>query len=177
MSNDSCQSSAGASKWTDSGSVKTPHAKSTDNIIILRALHKMMRPTESDWLIDHVLFETGARRARSGRCHLDRCCCRFMLTGYAFPVWFVPSGKERFTGCDSWSSPLPTRCGKSNHINHQSTSAEEISKWNGMELRAKVPTYTVTTVIHCINLKTQQTTQTIVNLCHTQIFWTLIPTL
>lgn len=38
MSNDSCQGSGGASKWTDTGSVKTPCAKSTDNIIILKDL-------------------------------------------------------------------------------------------------------------------------------------------
>lgn len=65
MSNDSCQGSEGASKWTDTGSVKTPRAKSTDNIIILRTLYRMMRPGESIWLmhgtrriIPHVLFKT-----------------------------------------------------------------------------------------------------------------------
>lgn len=69
MSNDSCQGSEGASKWTDTGSVKTPRAKSTDNIIILRTLYRMMRPGESIWLmhgtqhlIPHVLFKTLAQR-------------------------------------------------------------------------------------------------------------------
>lgn len=79
MSNDSCQGSEGASKWTDTGSVKTPRAKSTDNIIILRTLYRMMRPGESMWLmhsavdvIPHILFKTVARRACCDCCHLER---------------------------------------------------------------------------------------------------------
>lgn len=81
MSNDSCQGSRGASKWTDTGSVKTPRAKSTDNIIILRTLYRMMRPGESMWLmrgtqhiIPHVLFKTLAQRGCCESWHLERCC-------------------------------------------------------------------------------------------------------
>jgi len=68
MSNDGCQGSEGASKWTDTGSVKTPRTETTDNIIILRTLFRLMRPGESMWLmrgtrhiIPHVLFKTLAR--------------------------------------------------------------------------------------------------------------------
>lgn len=93
MSNDSCQGSEGASKWTDTGSVKTPRTKSTDNIIILRTLYRMMRPGESMWLmhgtlhiIPHVLFKTVAQRACCDCCHLERCCCCIMLFSYAFSV-------------------------------------------------------------------------------------------
>lgn len=91
ISNDSCQGSEGASKWTDTGSVKTPRAKSTDNIIILRTLYRMMKPGESMWLmrgtqhiIPHVLFKTLASRRCCECWHLERCCHWIMLDRYAF---------------------------------------------------------------------------------------------
>lgn len=81
MSNDSCQGCEGASKWTDTGSVKTPYAKSTDNIVILRTLFRMMRPGESMWLMHgtlhiilHVLFKMVAQRACCDCCPLERGC-------------------------------------------------------------------------------------------------------
>lgn len=69
MSNDSCQGSEGASKWTDTGSVKAPRAKSTDNIIIRRTLYRMMRPGESMWLMhgtQHVIPHIYLRRSLRG---------------------------------------------------------------------------------------------------------------
>lgn len=89
MSNDSCQGSEGASKWTDTGCVKTPRAKSTDNIIILRTLYRMMRPGELMWLmrgapdvILHILFKTVAQRACCVCCHLEGAsdACAFSIS-------------------------------------------------------------------------------------------------